>query len=644
MNALPRSQDSALNETAAIALPAPEHRPHLRLLTCGSVDDGKSTLIGRLLFETDSVPDDQLANLELLSRRHGTRGEQVDYALLLDGLSAEREQGITIDVAWRYFGTTRTAFIVADSPGHAEYTRNMVTAASHCDLAVLLVDARQGLLPQTLRHACIAALLGIERVVLAVNKMDRIGFDAEAFERIVERFADFAARVGLEHVQPIPLCAIDGDNLVQRSARMPWYAGPALLEHLEAMAAELASAPPRPRHAPRLPVSWVVRPDADFRGFAGQLQAGALRVGDSLRSVPSGQTSKVRGLWLGEQTLDVAHPGQSIVLALEDEIDSSRGDVLCAASDPVEASDQFEVDIVWLGEQPMLPGRPYRLQLGTASALATPATPKYRLNVETLEHLAARTLAVNEIGRVNLALDRALPFEAYADNPGLGGGILIDTLSHQTVGAVMVRHALRRASNLHWQALDINRAKRAGQKGQKPAVLWFTGLSGAGKSTIANLVEKQLHALGKHTYLLDGDNVRHGLNKDLGFTDADRVENIRRVAEVARLMADAGLICLVSFISPFRSERDFARGLLPPGEFFEVFVDTPLEVAEARDVKGLYAKARRGELRNFTGIDSAYERPQSPELHLQADQLSPEAAAEAVIEGLRRAGVLEGEL
>jgi bifunctional enzyme CysN/CysC len=638
MNAL------ALELPAASALAAGALRPHLRLLTCGSVDDGKSSLIGRLLFETGCVPDDQLANLAELSRRHGTRGEQPDYALLLDGLSAEREQGITIDVAWRYFGTQRAAFIVADSPGHAEYTRNMVTAASHCELAVLLVDARAGLLPQTLRHACIAATLGIRQVVLAVNKMDRVGFDRSVFDAIEQRFAEFAARIGLDaaRIQAIPLCAVDGDNLVLRSARTPWYAGPSLLQHLEAQASALGSAPAN--GSARLPVSWVVRPDADFRGFTGQLQGGELKPGDVVRAVPSGQLSKVSGLWLGERALEVARPGQSVLVRLADEIDLSRGDVLCSASAPVEASDQFEVDIVWLGEQPMLPGRPYRLQLGTASALATPATPKYRLNVETLEHLAARTLEVNDIGRVNLALDRALVFEAYADNPGLGGGILIDTLSHQTVGVVMIRHALRRAANLHWQALDIDRGKRAGAKGQKPAVLWFTGLSGAGKSTIANLVEKQLHALGKHTYLLDGDNVRHGLNKDLGFTDADRVENIRRVAEVARLMADAGLICLVSFISPFRSERDFARSLLPPGEFFEVFVDVPIELAEARDPKGLYAKARRGELKNFTGIDSAYEAPTAPELHLRSGELSPQAAAESVIAQLRAAGVLEGEL
>jgi bifunctional enzyme CysN/CysC len=638
MNALVKEQITAESATAA------ESRPHLRLLTCGSVDDGKSSLIGRLLFETGCVPDDQLANLAELSRRHGTRGELPDYALLLDGLSAEREQGITIDVAWRYFGTARAAFIVADSPGHAEYTRNMVTAASHCELAVLLVDARAGLLPQTLRHACIAASLGIRRVVLAVNKMDRVGFERETFEHIVQRFADFAARIGLdgENVQAIPLCAVDGDNLVEVSARTPWYTGPSLLQHLEAQAAVLARA--APQTGARLPVSWVVRPDADFRGFAGQLQGGELKLGDAVRAVPSGQVSTVNGLWLGERVLAKAVPGQSVLVRLSDEIDLSRGDVLCSAAAPVEASDQFEVDIVWLGEQPMLPGRPYRLQLGTASALATPATPKYRLNVETLEHLAARTLEVNDIGRVNLALDRALSFEAYADNPGLGGGILIDTLSHQTVGAVMIRHALRRAANLHWQALDIDRSKRAGAKGQKPAVLWFTGLSGAGKSTIANLVEKQLHALGKHTYLLDGDNVRHGLNKDLGFTDADRVENIRRVAEVARLMADAGLICLVSFISPFRSERDFARSLLPPGEFFEVFVDAPIEVAEARDPKGLYAKARRGELKNFTGIDSAYEAPTAPELHLRSGDLSPHEAADAVIARLRELGVLNGEL
>ncbi|MCG6118370.1 MAG: adenylyl-sulfate kinase [Aquimonas sp.] len=615
-----------------------DSRPLLRLLTCGSVDDGKSTLIGRLLHDTGSLTEDQLAALPALSARHGTRGDELDYALLLDGLSAEREQGITIDVAYRYFGTAARAFIVADSPGHAEYTRNMVTAATHCELAVLLVDARAGLSQQTCRHACIAALLGIRQLVLAVNKMDRVGFEHAVFARIQRQFEGFAASLGFSDVQAIPLCAIDGDNLVQASVRMPWYRGPTLLQHLESV----PTGAPTERAAV-LPVGWVCRPDAEFRGHAGLLQGGALERGQDVTVLPSGQRSRVRGLWLGERSLQRAEAGQSVLVQLEDEIDASRGDVLVAEGAGVECSDQFEADIVWLSEQPMLPGRPYRIQLGSAHAQATLAQPKFRLNVETLERLAARTLQVNEIGRANLALDRALPFAPYTELPELGGGILIDPLTQQTVGAVMLRHALRRAGNLHWQALDIDRAARALQKGQRPAVLWLTGLSGAGKSTLANAIERRLHALGRHSMLLDGDNVRHGLNRDLGFTDADRVENIRRVAEVAKLMTEAGLICLISFISPFRSERGFARGLFGAGEFFEVFVDAPLNIAEGRDPKGLYAKARRGELDNFTGISSPYEPPETPDLHLRTDQTDPETLAEQVIAHLRAAGVLQPE-
>ena len=630
----------ALESNPSVAGPdaAITHRPLLRLLTCGSVDDGKSTLIGRLLHDTGSLSEDQLAALPALSARHGTRGGEPDFALLLDGLSAEREQGITIDVAYRYFGTPARAFIVADSPGHAEYTRNMVTAASHCELALLLVDARAGLGQQTFRHACIAALLGIRQLVLVVNKMDQVGFDPAVFARIRRQFEQFAGELGLAAVQAIPVCAIDGDNLVQSSARMPWYSGPTLLAHLESVPTE----PPAERAAV-LPVSWVCRPNAAFRGQAGLLQGGTLSPGQTLTVLPSKQRTRVRGLWLGERPLAQAEPGQSVLVQLEDEVDASRGDVLVAEGAGVECSDQFEADIVWLSEQPMLPGRAYRFQLGSAQATATLAQPKFRLNVETLERLAARTLQVNEIGRANLALDRALPFAPYAELPGLGGGILIDPFTRQTVGAVILRHALRRASNLHWQALDIDRTARAALKGQRPAVLWMTGLSGAGKSTLANAVERRLHALGRHSMLLDGDNVRHGLNRDLGFTDADRVENIRRVAEVARLMADAGLICLVSFISPFRSERAFARSLFGEGEFFEVFVDAPLQVAEARDPKGLYAKARRGELGNFTGIDSPYEPPEAPELHLRTDEADAETLAERVIARLREAGVLQPE-
>jgi bifunctional enzyme CysN/CysC len=613
-----------------------EHKSLLRFITCGSVDDGKSTLIGRLLYESKLIFEDQLAALEADSKKLGTQGGDLDFALLVDGLAAEREQGITIDVAYRFFSTDRRKFIVADTPGHEQYTRNMVTGASTADAAIILIDARRGVLTQTRRHSYIVSLLGIRHVVLAINKMDLIDFSQEKFAAIVAEYREFAARVGIENFTAIPLSALKGDNVLERSARMPWYAGPTLMEFLEGVEIEddLQSKPFR------LPAQWVNRPNQDFRGFAGTIASGTIRVGDAVRVLPSGRTSNVARIVTYDGDLEEAVAGQSITLTLTDEIDISRGDVLAAASAPPAVADQFQSTIIWMHDEPMLPGRPYLLKIGTSTVTASITTPKYKVNVNTLEQLAAKQLELNEIGVCNLSLDRPIPFDPYTDNREMGGFILIDKLSNDTVGAGLLHFALRRSENIHWQALDVNKKARATLKGQRACVLWFTGVSGAGKSTVANLVEKRLHAMGRHTYTLDGDNVRHGLNKDLGFTDADRVENIRRVAEVAKLMVDAGLIVLVSFISPFRSERRFARELLEAGEFFEIFVDTPIEEAERRDPKGLYAKARRGELKNFTGIDSPYEVPEHPEIHLRTALQSPEDAAEQVIATLRDAGML----
>ncbi len=611
----------------------------LRFITCGSVDDGKSTLIGRLLYEAGAVFDDQLQALEADSRACGTRGEELDFALLVDGLAAEREQGITIDVAYRYFATPRRAFIVADTPGHEQYTRNMATGASTADLAVILVDATRGVLRQTRRHSQIVRLMGVRHVVLAVSKMDLVDWSQAVFDGIVEEYQAFAARIGLDHITAIPVCGPEGDNVATPSARTPWYAGPTLLGHLETVDADRtgkAAALPF-----RLPVQSVIRPDASFRGFAGRIAGGRLRPGDPVRVVPSGIASRVARIVTADGDLDQAVAGQSVTVTLVDEIDCSRGDMIAAAEDPPEIADQFEADLVWMSETGLLPGRPYVLKLGATTLTAQITEIKHRLNVDTLEPLAARQLELNEIGRCNISLSRPIPFEPYDRSPELGGFILIDRLSHATVAAGMIRFALRRAHNIHWQALDVSRESRAAAKGQSPAVVWFTGLSGAGKSTIANLVEKRLQAEGRHTYLLDGDNVRHGLNRDLGFTEADRVENIRRAAEVAWLMADAGLIVLTSFISPFAAERRMARERMARGEFFEVFIDAPLAVAEARDVKGLYRKARSGRLKNFTGIDSPYEPPEAPELRIDTTLTSPEEAAEQIISMLRKAGRLD---
>jgi bifunctional enzyme CysN/CysC len=598
----------------------------LRFITCGSVDDGKSTLLGRLLYESQLIPEDQLAALTRDSKRVGTRGGEPDFALLVDGLAAEREQGITIDVAYRFFATPKRKFIAADTPGHEQYTRNMVTGASTAQLAVILLDARQGVLTQTRRHSFLVSLMGISRVVLAVNKMDLVGYSRATFEMLAADYRAFAALLGLKDITAIPLSAVHGDNVVQRGTNMPWYTGPALLEYLEDVEVDEAQGQPW-----RFPVQWVSRPNADFRGFAGQIVSGTVRPGDPVRVMPGGHESRIARIVTAGGDLECAQAGQSVTLTLDSQLAVSRGDLLAASDAPPQVARQFEATIIWLHEEPMLQGRTYLLKSQTTTAAATVTPLKHKINVNTLEHLPAERLELNDIGVCEIQLDRDLAFEPYAVNRALGGFILIDRLTNNTVGAGLIHFALRRSQNLHWQALDIDKHARARQKHQRACVLWLTGLSGAGKSTIANHIEQLLTAQGRHTYLLDGDNVRHGLNKDLGFTAQDRVENIRRVAQVAHLMVDAGLIVIVSFISPFRSERRMARDLFAPGEFFEVFIDTPLAQAERRDVKGLYAKARRGELKNFTGIDSPYEIPEQPEIRIDTTTMDPQSAAERII-------------
>jgi bifunctional enzyme CysN/CysC len=611
----------------------------LRFNTCGSVDDGKSTLIGRLLFESKALFDDQLKALEVDSKRVGTRPGELDYALLLDGLSAEREQGITIDVAYRYFSTEKRNFIVADTPGHEQYTRNMVTGASTADLSVILIDARKGVLTQTKRHSFLVSLLGIRHVVLAVNKMDLVDYSEEIFRKIETDYRAFAKQLGLENVICIPISAVNGDNVIENMTNMPWYTGTTLMQLLDSVEVDEMRLVNEPF---RFPVQWVNRPHLDFRGFAGTVVAGSVQVGDTLRVQPSGRTSKLTSIVTYGGNLERASVGQSVTLTLADEIDISRGDLLVKADAPAEVANQFEATVVWMSEAPLLRGRAYLLKIGNKTVTATIAPIKHRINVNTLEHLPAPKLELNEIGIVNLELDRPIAFDPYVKNRDTGAFILIDRLTNDTVGTGMLRFALRRAQNVHWQAIDVNKAARSSLKGQKACVLWYTGLSGAGKSTIANLVDKKLYGEGRHCYLLDGDNVRHGLNKDLGFTDADRVENIRRVAEVAKLMVDAGLIVSTAFISPFQAERMMARALFNDGEFFEIYVDTPLQIAEGRDPKGLYKKARRGELRNFTGIDSPYEAPEKPDLRVSTVEMTPEAAADLVVEFLRGRGIFQG--
>lgn len=623
--------DALIAEDIEAYLEGHQHKTMLRFITCGSVDDGKSTLIGRLLYDSKMIFEDQLAALENDSRRVGTQGHEIDFALLVDGLAAEREQGITIDVAYRFFTTEKRKFIVADCPGHEQYTRNMVTGASTADLAVILVDARKGILPQTRRHSYLCHLIGIRNLVLAVNKMDLVDYRQDVFDAIVADYAAFAKSIGIEGFVALPISGFRGDNITSRSANMPWHKGPVLIDHLETVEINSAQDQDRPF---RLPVQWVNRPNLDFRGFSGLIATGAVKPGDAVRVLPSGKTSTVSRIVTLDGDLQSAVAGQSVTLCLADEIDCSRGDVIALADQPPQTADQFESTIVWLNDDPLHVGRAYWLKLGTQIVSVTVQQPKYAISVNTMERVAAKTLDLNAIGVAEITTDRPLVFEPYAENRTLGGFILIDKLTNATVAAGMIHFSLRRAQNVHWQATDVTRADHARLKNQTPRVLWFTGLSGSGKSTIANELEKRLNMMNRHTFLLDGDNVRHGLNKDLGFTEADRIENIRRVGEVARLMVDAGLIVLTAFISPFRAERDMVRALLPEGEFIEIFVDTPLEVAEARDVKGLYKKARSGELKNFTGIDSPYEPPLNPEIRVNTVEMTPAEAAEHIIRQL----------
>ena len=623
--------DALIAEDIDAYLELHQRKSLLRFITCGSVDDGKSTLIGRLLYDSKMIFEDQLAALEADSKRVGTQGQEIDFALLVDGLAAEREQGITIDVAYRFFTTEKRKFIVADTPGHEQYTRNMVTGASTADLAVILIDARKGVLTQTRRHSFLAHLIGIKHIVLAVNKMDLVGYDKTVFERILLSYRAFASEIGITNFTAIPISGFKGDNITALSDNTPWFKGPALIEHLEGV--DVAAQRDVTSNF-RLPVQWVNRPNLDFRGFSGQIAGGSVKPGDAVRVLPSGKTTTVDRIVTLDGDLDEAVAGQSVMLTLSDEVDCSRGDVIAAADNPPEAADQFEATLVWMADEAMIAGRAYWLKLATQTVSATIQQPKYEINVNTLDHLAAKTLELNGIGVVELSTDKSIVFEAYADNRTLGGFILIDKLTNATVAAGMLHFSLRRAQNVHWQASDVDRDMRANLKNQRPALLWFTGLSGSGKSTIANLVEKKLHRMNRHSFLLDGDNVRHGLNRDLGFTEADRIENIRRVGEVAKLMTDAGLIVITAFISPFRAEREMVRSMLPEGEFIEIFIDTPLAEAERRDVKGLYKKARAGQLKNFTGIDSPYEAPETPEVRIDTTAMSPEEAADLIIDRL----------
>ena len=635
--------DALIAEDIDAYLDQHQHKTMLRFITCGSVDDGKSTLIGRLLYDSKMIFEDQLAALENDSKKVGTQGQEIDFALLVDGLAAEREQGITIDVAYRFFNTEKRKFIVADCPGHEQYTRNMVTGASSADLAVILIDARKGVLVQTRRHSYLCHLIGIRNIVLAVNKMDLVDYDQKVFDAIVADYSAFATSIGIESFTALPISGFKGDNITALSANTPWYAGPTLVEHLEAVEVISSADAAKPL---RLPVQWVNRPNLDFRGFSGLIATGSVKPGDEVRVLPSGKTSTVTRIVTmpsgpagasatgRDGDLDEAVAGQSVTLCFADEIDCSRGNVIAAADNPPQAADQFETTLVWMNDDPMHVGRAYWLKLGSQTVSVTVQQPKYAINVNTMEHIAVKTLDLNAIGVAEIITDKALVFEPYKDNRALGGFILIDKLTNATVAAGMIHFSLRRAQNVHWQATDISREAHAALKNQKPAVLWFTGLSGSGKSTIANLVEKKLHRMNRHTFLLDGDNVRHGLNKDLGFTEADRIENIRRVGEVAKLMADAGLIVITAFISPFRAEREMVRAMLPEGEFIEVFIDTPLAEAERRDVKGLYKKARSGQLKNFTGIDSPYEAPEHPELRIDTTAITPEQAADLIVDRL----------
>ncbi len=595
----------------------------LRFITCGSVDDGKSTLIGRLLYESKCIFDDQLKALESESKRYGTQGEKIDFALLVDGLEAEREQGITIDVAYRFFATERRRYIVADTPGHEQYTRNMATGASTAQMAILLIDSRKGILPQTRRHHRIVTMMGIRHIVLAVNKMDLMGFEQSVFDRIEADYREFAKDANLKTLQAIPLAAVSGDNVLKRSENTPWYKGPTLFDHMDTVSVQEVAT----RGAFRMPVQWVSRPNLNYRGFCGRIAEGSVKTGDPVRVLPSGKTTTVKSIDFFEDQLPEAEAGASVTLTLNDEVDVSRGDLIVTTDHPPEVADQFQVKLLWLTEEPLVPGRSYWLKVHAKEVSATVMEIKYREDINTGSHLAAKVLNLNEIAVVTISTTHPVVFEPYTVNRTLGGFVLIDKLSCATVGAGMIDFALRRSTNIHWQSLEVGKTQRSLLKNQTPRCIWFTGLSGSGKSTVANQLEKRLHAEGRHTYMLDGDNIRHGLNRDLGFTDADRVENLRRVAEVAKLMVDAGLIVIVSFISPFRAERRAARDLFAPEEFIEIHVNTPIAECEKRDVKGLYAKARKGELKNFTGIDSPYEVPENAELVIDTSKKSPEECA-----------------
>lgn len=613
-----------------------EHKTLLRFITCGSVDDGKSTLIGRLLYESKALLEDQMSALEIDSKKSGTQGDALDFALLVDGLSAEREQGITIDVAYRFFATEKRKFIVADTPGHEQYTRNMVTGVSTADVAIILIDARKGLLTQTYRHSYLASLVGVKHVVLAINKLDMVDYSQEVFERIDQDYREFAKQLGFTEIQSIPLSALKGDNISELSENTPWYKGPTLVGYLETVNVSSAQ-----EVGPfRMPVQWVNRPDLDFRGFSGRILGGQVAPGDSIRVLPSGTISKVQRIVTFDGDLPSAEAGQSITLTLEDEIDISRGDVIVTADKPCQVADQFQTTLVWMDSEKMLAGRSYLIKIGSRTVGGSFSAPKHVVDVNTLQEHPAKEVGLNDIAVLNLSLDRAVAFDPYEENRDMGSFIVIDRITSLTVGAGMVQFALRRSQNVHWQSLAVDKAARSHLNGHKPVVLWLTGLSGTGKSTIANLLEKQLYAKGVRTYLLDGDNVRHGLSKDLGFTVADRVENIRRIGEVSKLMVDAGLVVISSFISPFQAERDMARRLVEEGEFVEIFVDTPIEVLEQRDPKGLYKKARAGELRNFSGIDSPYEAPENPEVYINTTELSAEQAVEKILQQLHGKGIL----
>jgi bifunctional enzyme CysN/CysC len=630
--------DSLIAEDISAYLEAHENKSLLRFITCGSVDDGKSTLIGRLLYDSKMIFEDQLDALESDSKRHGTQGENIDFALLVDGLSAEREQGITIDVAYRFFSTDKRKFIVADTPGHEQYTRNMATGASTADLAILMIDARKGILTQTRRHSFIASSLGIRKLVLAINKMDLVDYDEAVYNRIEQDFLEFAQELsaGIE-IQAIPMSALAGDNITENSDNMPWYSGPPLMEYLETVPVD----DDRIKAPFRMQVQWVNRPNLDFRGFSGQIASGSIKPGDRVKTLPSAKETTIERVVVHGGDLKEGIAGQSVTLTFADEVDTSRGDVICAAGEPAEVADQFQARVLWMADSDMLPGRRYLVKIGAKTVTATVLDLKFGIDVNTLQDKPASTLGLNDFGVITMALDQPIAFDPYDVNRETGGFIFIDRMTNNTVGLGLIDFALRRAGNIHWQALDVDRVKLAEQKEQKPAVLWFTGLSGSGKSTIANVLQQKLFAMGKHTFVLDGDNVRHGLNKDLGFTDADRVENIRRVSNVAKLMSDAGLITLVSFISPFRSERQMARNLMKDGEFVEIFVDTPLEVAEQRDVKGLYKRARAGEIKNFTGLDSPYEAPENPEMVINTVEQSAEEAADKIVTWMRERGWFE---